>query len=116
METKGHCESKAKKKESDRLRKMRCIQGKSRRLVGQMFSFYPGSDDHLHRYTSSRAPSTYTLHEYTWLQQISTCVFPDILLRKAYSVHAYYFRIITPKRGSMLNTRSNDLCVSILNV
>ena len=29
METKGHCESKAKEKESDRLRKKRCIQGES---------------------------------------------------------------------------------------
>ena len=28
-------------------------------------------------------PSTYT-----WLQRISTCIFPDIL-REAYSVHAY---------------------------
>ena len=26
---------------------------------------------------------------YTWLQRISTCTFPDILLREAYCVHAY---------------------------
>ena len=27
---------------------------------------------------------------YTWLQQISTCIFPDILLREAYSANAYF--------------------------
>ena len=38
------------------------------------------------RYISSPAHSTYTLHV---LQRISTCIFPDILLREAYSAHAY---------------------------
>ena len=36
---------------------------------------------HLHHYISSSAPSTNTLHG------ISTCIFPDILLREAYCVH-----------------------------
>ena len=38
---------------------------------------------HLHRYITSQAPSTYTLHV------VTTDIFPDILLHEAYSVHAY---------------------------
>ena len=38
-------------------------------------------------------PSSHPQHlaptHYMWLQWISTCIFPDILLREAYSVYAY---------------------------
>ena len=34
-------------------------------------------------------PSALAPTRYTWLQRISTCIFPDILLCEAYSAHAY---------------------------
>ena len=71
-------ESKAKEKESDRLRKKRCIQGESR--VALHLAHFLNSSDH--RFAIFTAT-------YTRLQRISTCIFPDILLREAYSAHAY---------------------------
>ena len=79
--------SKAKEKESDRLRKKQGIQGETngdrdKRLV--FLKLFRRPLCHLHHYTSSLAPT-----RYTWLQRISTCIFPDILLHEAYSAHAY---------------------------
>ena len=69
---------KAKEKESDRFRKKRCIQGESRVAL------------HLAHFLKLFRPPLCHLHRYlTWLQRISTCIFPDILLREAYSAHAY---------------------------
>ena len=72
-------ESKAKEKESHRLRKKRCIQGESRVAL------------HLAHFLKLFRPPLCHLHHYpyTRLQRISTCIFPDILLREAYSAHAY---------------------------
>ena len=64
------------------------------RQVGQMFgdshntslTSWNSSDDCFAIFTAipRLAPT-----RYTWLQQISTYIFPDILLREAYSAHAY---------------------------
>ena len=40
------------------------------------------------RHQHHASASSYTAR-YTWLQQKSTCISPDILLREAYSAHAY---------------------------
>ena len=83
-------ESKAKQKESDRLRKKDvhreslvetrttlCSLSETLQMTAlPIFSTLP-RPHHL-------APTCYT-----WLQRISTCIFPDILLREAYSAHVY---------------------------
>ena len=71
-------ESKAKEKlESDRY------------LHNTSLTFGNSSDHHFAIFTAISHPQHLAPTCYTWLQRISTCVFPDIFLREAYSAHAH---------------------------
>ena len=69
-------ESKAKEKESDRL--YLCVWRLARHFA-HFLKLFRRPLCHLPQHL---APTR-------WLQRISTCIFPDILLREAYSAHAY---------------------------
>ena len=47
------------------------------------------ADDRFAIFTAIPRPQHLAPTRYTWLQRISTCIFPDILLREAYSAYAY---------------------------
>ena len=66
------------RREPDRLRKKRCIQGESSIAL------------HLAHFLKLFRPLLCHFHRYLHVvKRISTCIFPDILLREAYSAHAY---------------------------
>ena len=75
-------ESKAKEKEPDRLRKKRCIQGESRTTLSSLPETLQTPLCHLHCY----------LHVVTtvlYFNYLHISGYPGILLREAYSAHAY---------------------------
>ena len=70
-------ESKAKAKKSDRY------------SHDTSLTFLNSSDHRFAIITAISRPQHLAHTRYTWLQRISTCIFPDILLREAYPAHAY---------------------------
>ena len=80
-------ESKAKEKESDRLRTEVYMESLVETGRTNVYSLRDSSDD---RFAIFTVASTYHLRtSYMRLSWISTCIFPDILLHEAYSAHAY---------------------------
>ena len=52
-------------------------------------TLWNASDHCVAIFTAIPHPQNLAPTRYTWLQRISTCIFSDILLREAYSAHAY---------------------------
>ena len=85
-------ESKAKEKESDRLRKKGCAQGESNGdSHDTSLTFWNSSDDRFAIFSTVPRPQHLAPTRYTWLRRIFTCKLPDILLRMRISSSLHIF-------------------------
>ena len=83
---------KAKKREDDRLRETKSTGRRERCQVRQTFSLDHGEGQGRFAFITHATATSYIAPRhtsYTWLQQKSTCISPDILPHEAYSAHAY---------------------------